>query len=232
MSNLSAVIFDFDGIIVDTERLHYEAFQRILVPLGLGNTWEEYLADFVGFDDRDAFRVSFERAGLPLDSARLKELLERKAQVFGEISANCSLPALPGVVSLLKSISGVLPLALCSGALMCDIEPILPRLGLDNCFDAVVAADHVEKSKPHPACYQLALSKLMALFPECNISSDSAIAIEDTPTGIAAATGAGLSVLAVANTHPIDELQAARWVAGSLSSITIDILKEWMLCDT
>jgi beta-phosphoglucomutase len=70
---LNAVIFDFDGIIVDTEPLHYRAFQEILEPMGLGYSWQEYLERYMGFDDRDAFREAFQVAGRPLSDNELKE---------------------------------------------------------------------------------------------------------------------------------------------------------------
>src|SRR5919108_3104199 len=102
---LTAVIFDFDGIIVDTEPLHYKAFQEILVPLGLGYSWEEYLRRYIGFDDRDAFREAFRAGGKVLGEEELRELIEEKGQAFQRTIATGVEPY-PGVVELIRAVSG------------------------------------------------------------------------------------------------------------------------------
>lgn len=220
---LNAVIFDFDGIIVDTEPLHYKAFQEMLVPLGLGYSWEEYLERYIGFDDRDAFRESFRVAGRSLSDQELKEMIHGKAEAFLRIVAGGVAPY-PGVVELIRSISGTLPLALCSGALHSDIEPILKQLGLTEAFDTLVTADEVAASKPDPESYRLALRRLQEKFPG-RVDAASAIAVEDTPAGIASATGAGLKVLAVTNSYPRERLGGAFRVVNSLSGIDLEALR-------
>lgn len=94
---LAAVIFDFDGIIVDTEPLHYRAFQEILVPLGLGYSWAEYLRLYIGFDDRDAFRNTFLSAGRTLRDEELQALVREKGAAFQGIIA-AGVEPYPGVV--------------------------------------------------------------------------------------------------------------------------------------
>ena len=222
---LAAVIFDFDGIIVDTEPLHYRAFQRILEPLGLGYTWEAYVDHYMGFDDRDGFHEAFRAGGRPLAAGELDDLIERKAQAFQEIIAS-GVPAYPGVVGLVREIAGTLPLALCSGALPSDIEPIVRQLGIDSAFDVVVTAADVAASKPDPASYALAVERLAARFPQNGaIAPRTCLAIEDTPAGIASATGAGLSVVAVTNSYPADRLSGAVRVVDSLAVLTLSDLK-------
>ena len=215
---LDAVVFDFDGIIVDTEPLHYKAFQQILVPLGLGYSWQEYLGHYIGFDDRDAFREAFRAGGKPLDELGLKGLIAEKAAAFQETICSGVEPY-PGVVELIRSIQGAIPLALCSGALACDIKPILGQLALSDVFDAVVTADDVAASKPDPASYVLAVERLRALFPVRNISPGRCLAVEDTPAGIASATGAGLKVMAVTNSYPADRLAGALRVVDTLVGV-------------
>ncbi|HBA86899.1 MAG TPA: HAD family hydrolase [Geobacter sp.] len=216
---LNAVIFDFDGIIVDTEPLHYKAFQEILVPLGLGYSWEEYLERYIGFDDRDAFREAFRAAGRTLSVQELKDLIHGKAEAFLKI-VSVGVPAYPGVVELIRSISGNLPLALCSGALRGDIEPILLQLGLTEAFDAMVTADEVAASKPDPESYRVAVRRLQDIFPG-KVDAAASLAIEDTPAGIASATGAGLKVLAVTNSYPRERLTGATKVVNSLAGIDL-----------
>ena len=220
---LDAVIFDFDGIIVDTEPLHYRAFQEMLVPLGLGYSWQEYLDTYLGFDDRDAFREAFHVAGRQLSPEELKNLMDGKAHAFLRI-VSAGVPPYPGVVELIRSISGTLPLALCSGALRSDIDPILTQLGLTGAFDTLVTADEVAASKPDPESYRLAVQRLQELYPG-RINPVHSLAIEDILAGIVSATGAGLKVLAVTNSYPEERLTGACRVVASLVGVDLEGLR-------
>jgi HAD superfamily hydrolase (TIGR01509 family) len=217
---LAAVIFDFDGIIVDTEPLHYKAFQEILVPRGLGYSWEEYLARYIGFDDRDAFREAYRAGGNSIDDQELRGLIEEKARAFQRIISTGVEPY-PGVVELIRSISGNIPLGLCSGALPSDINPIIRQLGIADLFDVVVTAEDVAASKPDPASYALALARLGVRFPDRPVTPETTLAIEDTPAGIASARGAGLRALAVTNSYPEEKLAGAFRVVASLAGIDL-----------
>jgi len=210
-----AVIFDFDGVIVDTEPLHFQAFQQLLEPVGLGFTWEEYVKTYMGFDDRDAFLEAFKGTDRGLTTVELAELIDRKALLFQEIIRGGISPY-PGVVTLIHKIHRArLPLAISSGALRSDIDPILQTLGIQDCFDIIVTADDVARSKPDPECYRLALARLNQ-FHSLDIPSHQVLAIEDTPAGIAAAKGAGLKVLAVTNSYPAEQLTCADIIMESL----------------
>jgi len=200
----SAVLFDFDGIIVDSERLHWAAFNRVLeTPV----SWEDYVETLIGFDDRDAFKHLFPMVG----KNELADLIEKKAAAFQQLLESDGAAALPGAVELIQSLSGTLPLAICSGALREDILPILGKLGIDNAFDTIVTADDTHISKPDPAPYKLAMQKL---------GITSGLAIEDTPAGISSAKGAGLKVLAVTNSYPATALTQADSVVDSLEGLT------------
>jgi beta-phosphoglucomutase len=222
---LKAVVFDFDGIIVDSEPLHYKAFQKLLEPIGAGFSWGEYVEKYMGFDDRDAFREAFRVHGLELGDEKLTRLISEKAAMFQEVAAE-GVNAYPGAVELIRYLSGKTPLALCSGALLSDIEPVLGMLSIPDAFDCIVTADDVSASKPDPASYSLAIQRLQQLFPGQAISPSSSVAIEDTPAGISSAKGAGLKVLAVTNSYPAAELRAADSVVESLSTITIEDLRQ------
>ena len=213
-----AVIFDFDGVIVDTEPLHYRAFQRILEPLGLGFSWPEYQETYMGFDDRDAFVEAFSSSGKSLSDKHLAALVNEKANIFQEVIRD-GVVSYPGVKELVINLHTLrIPLAICSGALLSDILPILDTLGIRNFFTIIVTADDVKKSKPDPESYLLAYRRLME-----TISAPApdlrAIAIEDTPAGIASATGAGLPVLAVTNSYPREQLLKASFIVDSLSEL-------------
>lgn len=224
---LKAVIFDFDGIIVDTEPIHFQAFQRVLQPLQLGYSWEEYLEKYIGFDDRDAFREAFTSAGKLLDDGMLSDLISRKAEVFESIVRQGVKPY-PGVIELIKSLSGSLPLALCSGALQRDILPILEQFGLQDSFDVLVTADDVQSSKPDPESYILTLQRLVESYPSSLILPQGCIAIEDTPAGITSASGAGLNVLAITNSYPAERLKGALAITDTLEGVTIDSLESFL----
>ena len=212
-----AVIFDFDGVIVDTEPLHYAAFQRTLEPLGLHFTWQEYVETYIGFDDRDAFRHVFSLKGTILGQDELHRLIEQKSAFFKDIIGS-GVSAYPGVLDLIFQLhTNKFPLAICSGALRSDIDPILAMLGISDYFDVIVTADDVAASKPDPECYQLAFQRLQSAHKN-RFSIDATIAIEDTPAGISAAKAAGLIVCAVTNSYPAARLGQATFVTDSLSS--------------
>lgn len=221
---LKAVVFDFDGIIVDSEPMHYRAFQKVLAPLGAGYSWQEYVDRYMGFDDRDAFREAFRVHGLQLRDGQLGELIAAKAACFQDVIA-AGVQPYPGVVELIRSLSGTLPLAICSGALRSDIEPVLAQLSLDGAFDRMVTADEVQVSKPDPASYLLAVRELQEAFPKAGITSAASLAIEDTPAGISSAVCAGLTVLAVTNSYPAAELGMAIKTVGSLAGISLEDLR-------
>lgn len=215
MVQAEAVIFDFDGVIVDTEPLHYEAFQRLLEPLGMGFSWDQYVETYMGFDDRDAFLEAFRNDKAALSPADLQSLIDRKADLFQDIIRG-GISAYPGVVDLIRSIrASRTPLAICSGALRSDIAPILETLGIAACFDVIVTAEDVARSKPDPECYRLAHTRLNE-FWRLELDPGQVLAIEDTPAGITAAKGAGLRVIAVTNSYPAPHLSQADRIVETL----------------
>lgn len=215
----SAVIFDFDGVIVDTEPLHYQAFQKLLHPLNLGFSWDDYVKTYMGFDDRDAFREAYRRGGKVLSEKELEQLVAEKAIVFQEV-IKIGVTPYPGVIDLIRQLHHQkTPLAICSGALRSDILPILGQFDITSCFSRIVTADDVPHSKPDPTCYRIAAEQLMAAFPDELTSKDLIIAIEDTPAGISSAKGAGLKVIAVSNSYPRDRLKSADSIVASLQTL-------------
>lgn len=223
---LAAVIFDFDGVIVNTEPLHFVAFREILQTKGLAFSWEEYVSFYLGFDDRAAFREAFKRGGRALTGADLSKLILAKAKAFQRLAEEKGAQPFPGVLPLIKSLTRKVPLALCSGAVKSDIDPILRKLELTRAFDVIVTAEDVSASKPDPASYILALKRLAKTFPAEKIAADHCVAIEDTPVGIEAASGAGLRVLALSNSYASEKLDAAEKIVPSLKNIKkIDLVR-------
>jgi len=226
--SLQAVFFDFDGIVVNSEPLHYRAFARVFEPEGLAFSWEIYCGVYLGFDDRDVVRERFREAGRTLDEATMRRLMQAKASAFLRLIEEEGAEAYPGVVELIRALSRRVPLAICSGALRSDIEPILAKLGIAACFHDMVTADQVQVSKPDPESYREGFSRISRKFPAEVTVPARCLAIEDTPAGIAAARGAGLRVLAVTNTYEADELTDADWVVSSLAEVDPDRLHQLM----
>lgn len=218
--SLRAVIFDFDGVIADTERLHYLAFERILVPLSLGISWEAYVESCIGFDDRDVFRYRFRHDPAYLENGVLEELIGRKAQSFLDLVAEEGAPIYRGVAELVAALqTASIPLALCSGAVRSDIAGILAATPFADAFPVQITAEDVAHSKPDPEGYRLAARRLLT---NCDVSElATVIAIEDTPTGLASAASAGLTVVAVTNTHPASALGEAHLVVNSLEGLAV-----------
>ncbi|NIQ95314.1 MAG: HAD family phosphatase [Desulfuromonadales bacterium] len=221
---LKAVIFDFDGIIADTEPLHYRAFLDVLEPEGLSFSWERYLERYIGFDDRDMFRTVYADHGKELSHRHLSELIGRKTGRFMD-AVEDGVAAYPGVVEMIDELGRELPLALCSGALLCDIEPIMNRLGLFDLFAVVVSAEQVRASKPDPESYRLAVRRLQEIFPDGGIIASRCLAIEDTPAGIESALGAGVPTLAVTNSFPEAMLGGAHRIVSSLVDLRLTDLE-------
>ena len=212
---IDAIVFDFDGVIVDSEPLHFQAFVQVLEALGSRIDYELYLKHALGRDDRGGFRELCENLGIPFDEQRLSELVLAKASNMTRI-IKTGVSALPGALELVADCAAAVPVALCSGALRSDIEAILPVVGgggLRAMFRTVVSADDVLRSKPHPEPYLLATSNL-------GVSPGSCLSIEDTPAGIHSALDAGLRTLAVTTTCPTAELYEAEHVVPSLSELT------------
>jgi beta-phosphoglucomutase len=220
---LKALIFDFDGIVVDSEPLHHRAYLRVLEPFGVDFDYHTYEQRYIAFDDRDNFRRMSADFGFKLDDAGLATLIEAKAHAFETITRTRLTPY-PGVIELMRSASARMPVAICSGAVRSDIEAILPALAEENPFNwlrAVVTADDVARSKPDPACYALTAKKL-------GIDPASCVAIEDTPPGLAAARGAGMRTVAVTNSFGAAALAGkADRIVASLKDVTVDTLRDW-----
>jgi len=214
-----AVLFDFDGILVDSEPMHYRAFIEILDPLGMGFPWEAYVETYMGFDDRDAFREAFRAQGIVLDDANLGKLVAAKSGAF-QHGLRDGVTAYPGAVPLIETLHAAgVPLALCSGALRSDIDPILAQLGVARRFDVIVSADDVRRSKPDPESYALAFARLSEKHDTLLTAPEMSVAVEDTPAGIRSAKGAGLRALAVTNSCGDLELADADWIVDTLADV-------------
>lgn len=223
---LKAIVFDFDGVVVDSEPAHYRAFLQAARPLGIDFTYDTYLQEYVGFDDRDAFAHMLRSFGKPVDAQTVAALIDAKADAFVQI-VNAGIDTIPGVLDLIAQLKAEgFPFAIASGATSRDIQTVLAGLKLDG-FDPIVTADLVARSKPDPTSYTLAVQGLAARLPALDLQPGQCLSIEDTAAGIASATGAGLMTLGLTTTGPAEALHQARRVIASLQGVTLQQLHQW-----
>jgi beta-phosphoglucomutase len=216
---LRAVIFDFNGIIVDDEPIHFELFQRVLKEEDINLTEADYYARYLGFDDRGAFTSAYREHGRALSDSKLAQLIERKAAYYRE-EIKSKIRVFPGIQTLVPTLAKKLPLAIASGALRHEIEIILSSIGLLANFRAIVSAEDVTRGKPEPEIFLKALARLnAALGSDHPISPAECLVIEDSKEGIRGARHAGMKCLAVTNSHPAELLNEADSIVDSLKGI-------------
>ncbi|HEY3151194.1 MAG TPA: HAD family phosphatase [Candidatus Binatia bacterium] len=221
---LRTVIFDFNGIIVDDEPIHFKLFQRVLGEEGITLTEEAYYARYLGFDDRGAFITGFRDDNRSLTDQKLSELIDRKALYYQDAIRN-HVVIFPGVKTLVYGLAPSVPLAVASGALRNEIATILTTAGLLNYFQAIVSAEDVEQGKPEPEIFLTVLAKLNAgASPQ--IEPADCVVIEDSKEGIRGARAAGMKCLAVTNSHPAELLGEANAVVKSLEEVTLPFLQQ------
>lgn len=222
-----AIIWDVDGIIVDSEPVHYRAFAEVAQRFGAELSWPEYLETYIGYDDRDVFHLLLAGCGRQDHSAaELESLCADKAETFERI-VGAGIDAMPGAVALIHETAEHVPLAISSGATRRDLDLILGSLNVLDRFDAIVTADNVAHSKPDPESYRLATQQLAAHRPELALVAAECLAIEDTATGIESARAAGLMTLGVACTGPPALLHQADRVVDTLEGIDFKQLRAW-----
>ena len=222
---LRAVIFDFNGIIVDDEPIHFKLFQKVLGEEGITLTEDAYYARYLGFDDRGAFTAGFRDNKRLLDDAKIAELIERKAVYYQDAIRN-HVSIFPGVTALVSSLVEKLPLAVASGALRHEIEIILKTAGLLHHFNAIVSAEDVIQGKPAPDIFLKALAALNTEHNDTPIEAADCVVIEDSKEGIRGARRAGMKCLAVTNSHPAELLSEANVVVKSLEEVDLSLLQK------
>jgi beta-phosphoglucomutase len=225
MATLTAMIFDFDGVIADTEPLHFAGFRQTLAEIGISLTESDYYANYLGYDDRGCFLAALTAHQYPTDPVALAQLMQRKAHAYLE-SVKDHLAIFPGVREFVREASAAYPLAIASGALRHEIEVILEQAGLRKEFLHITSAEDVTRGKPDPQPFLHALNALNRQRREQASTAESCLVIEDSIPGIRGAKTAGMKVLAVANTHTIQDLHEAHAVAQSLSQIRLSELRE------
>ena len=219
--SLRAIVFDFDGVIANSEPLHFQAFRDVLAGEGLALSERDYYDRYLGFDDVGVFRA------VGVEAMRIDDLLKQKAARIEALERDVSI-LFPGAAAAVRRLAATVPLAIASGAIGAEIRRVLEREQLSQFFVAVISADDTPKSKPAPDPYLHAVARLDAacgghLLPrEC-------VAIEDSRWGLESARTAGLRTVGITHTYAAGTLVADlvvdaldRLEIGSLRSICSD----------
>lgn len=199
MPEFEAILFDFDGVLLDSEPVHWACWAELLAGVGLTLTWEYYRDYCIGIDDRDMLRVMAEAARPTRDWNSLWALYPAKKRLFQERMAQPRFE--PALDELLSQLHGQYKLAVVSSSACVEIEPLLVAGGLRHYFETVVGGNDVVNQKPAPDPYLLAAKR---------IEVRTALVVEDSPAGIASGRAAGFEVLPVRHPTEVPELLRRR----------------------
>lgn len=216
MQDRRLIIFDFDGVLADTEDLHCDALVATLSAEGLELTRRDYYRTYLGLPDRDSLRTAFAASGRALAPAAVETLLARKRAEYARRAPAARL--YPRAAETLRALHERHVLAVASGAFRDEIEPVLERAGVLSLFAAVVGADDVRSGKPSPEPFLRALEWVNQA-AAVELQAGDSLVVEDAPNGIAAAHAAGMRCVAVATSHGRDELGSADAVIDSLPDL-------------
>lgn len=224
---LKAIIFDFDGVIADTEPVHLNAFKEILKTEGILLEDSEYYSKYLAYDDITFFQKCLNDHGVRRENDYIDELVKRKSLIINELFRH-GLHLFPGVRQFIKRKSKEYVLAIGSGALRKEIEHILHSFNMKEDFRSIVSADEVSKCKPDPEVYIKVLASLNQLVTgNKKITPEECLVIEDSVYGITAAKKAGMKCLAVTNSYTADKLTEADIVIDSFSGFDCGILRSF-----
>jgi beta-phosphoglucomutase len=218
---IKAIVFDFDGVLADSEPLHLRAYQEVLSPFGITLTREDYYERYLGYDDEGVFTRVASAHGLPLDERRLKTFIAEKARVFDSAIGSEEI-LYPGAAACIIRMAERYPLGIASGALRHEIEAILRCAGLLEHFRFIVGSGETAQSKPAPDPYRRA-AELHGLAP-----ADCA-AIEDSHWGIVSAKSAGLACVGLTTTYSREHLTDADRIVDSLDEFTPGLIESLRL---
>ncbi|HEY3220005.1 MAG TPA: HAD family phosphatase [Gemmatimonadales bacterium] len=198
-----AVLFDFNGVLVDDESQHCEALQRVLADEGITLTREQYYAQYLGFDDRTGFVEAYRRAQRTLTTELLQHLVTKKSRMYLELVTK-SLRLVPGAAEFVRDAGRRFRLGIVSGALRREIDHVLSQTGLADDFEVIIAADDVPRCKPDPAGY---LAAHDAFNRHRRLAVETCVVIEDSLPGLEAARAAGMPCVILTTSHPSQRIQ-------------------------
>ncbi|MDA0836815.1 MAG: HAD family phosphatase [Planctomycetota bacterium] len=224
---LKAILFDCDGVLVDSEPVHFVMFQKVLAEEGIELTLEDYETRYLAMDDRGCFRAVYRDADKEMGEDLLDDLVARKSTYFAkEMSGEP--PTFDGVVEFVRNAAAKYPMMIASGALGHEVKHAVVGLKISDCFKGIVAAEDVVNGKPNPEAYLTAQARLSKAEFGGALKAEECLVIEDSFHGIRAAKSAGMWCLAVTNSYPASELSEADWVSESLRAFDLGAAEQAM----
>ncbi len=205
----AGILFDLDGVLINSEQAHYEATRRAFQDLGLPELPEElYRTVMLGRPDREAIATALAALAVPIEW--LERALQQKALAYRDLLTSSAVELLAdGIATVEAALAAGYPVAVVTGSLADEARWALRAAGLAERIAVVVSAEDVEHGKPHPEPYLVGCRRL-------GVAPQRSIAVEDSPAGITAACAAGLRVIAVAR-YPLPPLLSADWVVTELT---------------
>lgn len=212
-----AIVFDFDGVLADSEGLHLAAFQEVLAARGWQLDADTYYERYLGFDDTDLVREFAQDRALDVRGLDIAALAAEKGAVYERRLAEGSL-LYPGAAAVVGRLRDRFVLGIASGSLTREIDAVLERAGLRESFAVIVGADSVARGKPAPDPYLRAVRCL-------GVAPARAVAVEDSQWGLVSARAAGLRAIGITTSYPAAALGGADAVVGSLDDITVALVE-------
>ena len=219
---LQAIIFDFDGVIANSEPLHLRAFQETLAAEGVTLSDDEYYAQYLGYDDVGAFEQLARNRGHAWNDRHVAALVAAKGVKLQEL-LNAGAVLFPGAADFIRASAASVPIAIASGALPHEIREIVGAAGLAELFAVIVGSGDTAESKPSPQPYLLAFAQLRTL-TGLDLDAARTVAIEDSRWGLASARAAGLRCVGVTTSYPAHELPGAELTVSGLADLTLEML--------
>ena len=220
--SLQSIVFDFDGVIADSEPLHLRAFQQTLAEEDIELTAADYYSRYLGYDDVGLVQALATDRGFTMSDLQVASLVARKGIRLQEMLHDGHV-LFPGAVEFIRNAAAEVPIAIASGALRQEIVEITEAAGIRGLFTTIVAAGDTPQSKPSPAPYLLAFERLRQHSGR-DLDANRCVAIEDSRWGIESARAAGLRCVGVTNSYAATELQGAELVVASLGELTLPAL--------
>ena len=213
---ITAVVFDFDGVLADSEMLHLRTYRELLAPAGVTISTEDYCDKYLGFDDEGVFQQIALDYGLLLGDEEIEMLIAAKAQRFESLVAAGGV-LYPAAEPCVRRLAAEWPLGICSGARRSEIELMLRGSALLDAFRFIVATGDTDRGKPAPDPYRLAAERH-------GMAASACVAIEDSHAGLESARAAGMRTVAVTNTYPRATLTADA-VVDSLDEVDAALIR-------
>ena len=227
--SLKAILFDFNGVIINDEPIHRQLIDQILLSENLRPVENEYQQLCLGRNDYECLRNILNQRGRFVTDEYLAKLIAAKTEAYCKLIDQMeNLPLYQDAIDFIQAIqSRHLTLALVTGALTAEAELILTKANIRQYFSVIVGGDEVNSSKPHPESYLLALQRLNQQNPNLALQPSECLVIEDTPLGISAGQNASMQVAGIANTYPFHMLhRQADWCVDHLTELDLDLVEQ------